>query len=81
MLVAIAFAQEIEIPDEIDDDELDEDEEILRLLEDKRIVRIELRVFFFKLTKFYSIIFSWKIWNERTSERVTLHQSIMLNMD
>lgn len=38
MLVAGAFAQEIEIPDEIDDAELDEDEEILRLLEEKRIV-------------------------------------------
>jgi hypothetical protein len=38
MLVAVAFAQEIEIPDDIDDEDLDEDEEILRLLEEKRIV-------------------------------------------
>lgn len=38
MLVAVAFAEEIEIPDDIDDDDLDEDEEILRLLEEKRIV-------------------------------------------
>lgn len=36
-----AFAEsEIEIPDDIDDEDLDEDEEILRLLEEKRIVRI-----------------------------------------
>lgn len=35
-----AFAEdEIEIPDDIDDDDLNEDEEILRLLEEKRIVR------------------------------------------
>jgi hypothetical protein len=42
MLFAGAMAEEdeFEIPDEIDDDELDEDEEILRLLEDKRIVRL-----------------------------------------
>lgn len=33
------FAQdELDIPDDIDDDELDEDEEILRLLEDKKIL-------------------------------------------
>lgn len=34
------FAEEIEIPDDfdIDDEDLDEDEEILRLLEEKRIV-------------------------------------------
>lgn len=38
MLVAVAFAEEIEIPDDIDDDDLDEDEEILRLLEQKKIV-------------------------------------------
>lgn len=39
MLVAVAFADdEFEIPDDVDDDELDEDEEILRLLEEKRIV-------------------------------------------
>lgn len=30
---------DIEIPDDIDDDDLDEDEEILRLIEEKRIVR------------------------------------------
>lgn len=35
-----AFAEdEIDIPDDIDDDDLNEDEEILRLLEEKRIVR------------------------------------------
>jgi hypothetical protein len=39
MLVAVTFADEFEIPDDIDDDDLDEDEEILRLLEQKRIVR------------------------------------------
>lgn len=33
------FAEEIEIPDDIGDDDLDEDEEILRLIEEKRIVR------------------------------------------
>lgn len=38
MLIVGAFADEIDIPDEIDDDELDEDEEILRLLEQNRIV-------------------------------------------
>lgn len=40
MLIAGVFAEDdFEIPDEIDDEELDEDEEILRLLEEKRIVR------------------------------------------
>ena len=38
MLIAGAFADEFDIPDDIDDDDLDEDEEILRLLEEKRIV-------------------------------------------
>jgi len=38
MLIAGAFADEFEIPDDIDDDDLDEDEEILRLLEEKRIL-------------------------------------------
>lgn len=43
MIAALAFivgtfADEIEIPDDIDDEDLDEDEEILRLLEEKRIV-------------------------------------------
>lgn len=34
-----AYAEsDIEIPDDIDDDEINEDEEILRLLEEKRIV-------------------------------------------
>jgi len=37
MLVTVAFADEFDIPDDIDDDDLDEDEEILRLLEQKRI--------------------------------------------
>jgi len=37
MLVAVAFADEFEIPDDIDDEDLDEDEEILRLLEEKKI--------------------------------------------
>lgn len=41
LLVAGAFADEFEIPDDIDDDDLDEDEEILRLLEEKRIVSWE----------------------------------------
>jgi hypothetical protein len=37
--VAGAVAEaEFDIPDDIDDDDLDEDEEILRLLEEKRIV-------------------------------------------
>lgn len=40
MLVAVAFADEIEIPDDIDDEDLDEDEEILRLLEEKKIVSL-----------------------------------------
>lgn len=31
-------ADEIEIPDDISDDDLDDDEEILRLIEEKRIV-------------------------------------------
>jgi hypothetical protein len=43
MIAALAFivgtfAEEIEIPDDIDDEDLDEDEEILRLLEEKRIM-------------------------------------------
>lgn len=43
MIAAMAFvvgtfADDFEIPEDIDDDELDEDEEILRLLEEKRIV-------------------------------------------
>lgn len=37
--VAVALEDEFDIPDDIDDDILDEDEEILRLLEEKRIVR------------------------------------------
>lgn len=41
MLVAVAFADEFEIPDDIDDEDLDEDEEILRLLEEKKIVSRE----------------------------------------
>ena len=36
--IVVTFAEEIEIPDDIDDEDLDEDEEILRLLEEKRIV-------------------------------------------
>jgi hypothetical protein len=43
--VANALEDEFDIPDDIDDDILDEDEEILRLLEEKRIVRkIKLRI-------------------------------------
>lgn len=43
MIAAMAFvvgtfADDFEIPEDIDDDELDEDEEILRLLEEKRIL-------------------------------------------
>ena len=43
MIAAMAFivgtfADDFEIPEDIDDDELDEDEEILRMLEEKRIV-------------------------------------------
>jgi hypothetical protein len=32
---------DIEIPDDIDDDDLDEDEEILRMIEEKRIVSLK----------------------------------------
>lgn len=50
VIAALAFvvgtyADSIEIPDDIDDDDLDEDEEILRLLEEKRIVRFVLLLF------------------------------------
>jgi hypothetical protein len=39
MFMMVVFADDsIEIPDDIDDEDLDEDEEILRLLEEKRIV-------------------------------------------
>lgn len=38
MLVAGVFADDFEIPDDIDDEDLDEDEEILRLLETNKIV-------------------------------------------
>lgn len=38
MLIAGAFADDFDIPDDIDEEDLDEDEEILRLLEEKRIV-------------------------------------------
>lgn len=38
MLIAVAYADDFEIPDDLSDDDLDEDEEILRLLEEKRIV-------------------------------------------
>lgn len=37
-VVGAIAESEIEIPDDIDDEDLDEDEEILRLLEEKRIV-------------------------------------------
>lgn len=40
-IIVAAFEDEFEIPDDIDDDEIDEDEEILRLLEEKRIVSFE----------------------------------------
>lgn len=59
VLVAGAFASspvdeldEFSIPDDIDDGELDEDEEILRLLEDNRIVSCaRTREIIAKLTK------------------------------
>ncbi|CRL07118.1 CLUMA_CG020115, isoform A [Clunio marinus] len=38
LTMAYAFSEDFDIPDEIDDEELDEDEEILRLLEEKRIL-------------------------------------------
>lgn len=44
MLVTVALADDFEIPDDIDDDDLDEDEEILRLLEEKRIVSLKLGI-------------------------------------
>jgi hypothetical protein len=63
MLIAVASAQDIEIPDDIDDEDLDEDEEILRLLEEKRIVSVRvsldkrsINLFALKISKF-----SWKI--------------------
>jgi len=36
--IAGVMAQDIELPEDIDDEELDEDEDILRMLEEKRIV-------------------------------------------
>ena len=59
MIAALAFivgtfADEIEIPDDIDDEDLDEDEEILRLLEEKRIVRCDVLTFLqFSIIKFW----------------------------
>lgn len=37
-VIGVMAEDSIEIPDDIDDEDLDEDEEILRLLEEKRIV-------------------------------------------
>lgn len=72
---------EFSIPDDIDDGELDEDEEILRLLEEKRIVSWNI---FQKCDEMFCNsheIFSEKIWSVKTSMPVTWLQNTTLNMD
>lgn len=72
MLIASVFAEEIEIPDDIDDDDLDEDEEILRLLEDKRIVSGR----FCCWLSYSNIVFilSWKLIEIKCQTKVQIKQ-------